>query len=81
MELPAEEMKFGKSLSLADRLGARYAVIVGEDELAAKQFTVKRLADADQKKLTEAELIAYLRKHESHEAGVMTRLGYDDARL
>ena len=43
-------MKFGKSLSLADRLGARYAVILGEDEMAAGQFTVKRLADGEQKK-------------------------------
>jgi histidyl-tRNA synthetase len=60
VEMPAEEMKFGKSLSLADRLGARYAVILGEDELAAKQFTVKRLADGDQKKLSEDDLLAYL---------------------
>jgi histidyl-tRNA synthetase len=58
--LPAAELKFGKSLSLADRLGARYAVILGEEELAAKQFTVKRLADADQRKLSEADLLAYL---------------------
>jgi histidyl-tRNA synthetase len=60
VELPAVEMKFGKSLSLADRLGARYAVILGEEELAAKQFTVKRLADADQRKLSEVDLLAYL---------------------
>ena len=61
VEMPAAEMKFGKSLSLADRLGARYAVILGEAELAAKQFTVKRLADGEQKKLAEAELFEYLR--------------------
>jgi len=60
VELPAQEMKFGKSLSLADRLGARFAVIVGEDEMAAGLFTVKRLADGDQRKLTEAELFTYL---------------------
>ena len=36
VELPAVEMKFGKALSLADRLGARYAVILGEEELAAR---------------------------------------------
>ena len=60
VELPAQEMKFGKSLSLADRLGARFAVILGEDELAAGQFTVKRLADGDQRKLTEAQLLEYL---------------------
>jgi len=60
VELPAVEMKFGKSLNLADRLGARYAVILGEEELAAKQFTVKRLADGDQKKLSESDLLTYL---------------------
>jgi histidyl-tRNA synthetase len=60
VELPAQEMKFGKSLSLADRLGARFAVILGEDEMAAGQFTVKRLADGDQKKLSQAELLEYL---------------------
>ena len=60
VELPAVEMKFGKSLNLADRLGARYAVILGDDELAAKQFTVKRLADGDQKKLSETDLLTYL---------------------
>jgi histidyl-tRNA synthetase len=62
VELPAQEMKFGKSLNLADRLGARFAVILGEDELAAKQFTVKRLADGEQKKLAEADLLEYLTK-------------------
>jgi histidyl-tRNA synthetase len=62
VELPAQEMKFGKSLNLADRLGARFAVILGEDELAAAQFTVKRLADGDQRKLSEAELLEYLTK-------------------
>jgi len=62
VELPAQEMKFGKSLNLADRLGARFAVILGEDELAAAQFTVKRLADGDQRKLSEPELLEYLTK-------------------
>ena len=62
VELPAQKMKFGKSLNLADRLGARFAVILGEDELAAGQFTVKRLADGEQKKLAEADLLEYLTK-------------------
>jgi histidyl-tRNA synthetase len=60
VELPPVEMKFGKSLNLADRLGAKYAVIVGEEELASGQFTVKRLADGDQKKLSESDLLTYL---------------------
>jgi histidyl-tRNA synthetase len=61
VELPATEMKFGKSLSLADRLKARHAVILGEDEIAAGVFTVKRLADGTQQKFTEGELFSYLR--------------------
>jgi histidyl-tRNA synthetase len=60
VELPPEEMKFKKSLGLADKLGARYAVIIGEDEVASRTFTLKRLADGDQKKIAEAELLEYL---------------------
>jgi histidyl-tRNA synthetase len=61
VELPAVEMKFGKSLGLADRLKSRHAVIVGDDELAAGVVTVKRLSDGTQQKLAEAELFSYLR--------------------
>jgi histidyl-tRNA synthetase len=60
VELPGEEMKFKKSLNLADKLGARYALIVGSDEVASGTYTLKRLADADQKKLSEYELLEYL---------------------
>jgi histidyl-tRNA synthetase len=60
VELPPEEMKFKKSLGLADKLGARYALILGEDEIANGTYTLKRLADADQKKFGEYELLEYL---------------------
>jgi histidyl-tRNA synthetase len=60
VELPGEEMKFRKSLNLADKLGARYALIIGSDEVASGTFTLKKLADADQKKLSEYELLEYL---------------------
>jgi histidyl-tRNA synthetase len=60
VEMPPEEMKFKKSLGLADKLGARYALIIGEDEVASGIFTLKRLADGDQKKLAEGELLEYL---------------------
>ncbi|MGB8799939.1 MAG: histidine--tRNA ligase [Candidatus Acidiferrales bacterium] len=60
IELPGEEMKFKKSLNLADKLGARYALIIGSDEVATGKYTLKRLADADQKKLSEYELLEYL---------------------
>jgi len=60
VELPPEEMKFKKSLGLADKLGARYALIIGEDDVASGTFTLKRLADAEQKKLSENDLLEYL---------------------
>jgi histidyl-tRNA synthetase len=61
VELPAEEMKLKKSLGLADKLGARYAVLLGENELASGQLILRRLADGEQKMLTEAELVEHLK--------------------
>jgi len=60
VELPAVEMKFGKALGLADRLKARHALILGDDELTAGVVAVKRLSDGTQQKLAEPELFSYL---------------------
>src|SRR5277367_249700 len=60
VELPPEAMKFKKSLGLADKLGARYALIIGEDEVASGSYTLKRLADGEQKKFNEDDLLEYL---------------------
>ncbi|HEX5424624.1 MAG TPA: histidine--tRNA ligase [Candidatus Acidoferrales bacterium] len=60
VELPAEEMKFKKSLGLADKLGARYALIIGEDEVASQTYSLKNLADGKQEKLGESALLEYL---------------------
>ncbi len=61
VELPPKEMKFGRALERADRIGARYVLILGEDEMASKQVTVKRLADGVQEKMAEAALLGYLK--------------------
>ena len=61
VELPPEEFKFKKALGLADKLGARYAIIIGENEIAAGKFTLKRLADAVQTSVTEVELMEALK--------------------
>ena len=42
VELPPAELKFGKALSHADKLAARYALILGENEIAGGQWTRKR---------------------------------------
>jgi histidyl-tRNA synthetase len=57
VELPPEEFKFKKALGLADKLGAKYAILIGENEMAAGKFTLKRLADAVQTSVSEDELL------------------------
>jgi histidyl-tRNA synthetase len=61
VELPPTEQKFGKALGQADKLGSRYALILGEDEVASGQWTLKTLADGTQAKFSEAELLEFLR--------------------
>ena len=65
VELPPVEQKFGKALGQADKLGARYALILGEDEVASGQWTLKTLADGTQGKHSEAGLMEFLRKQKS----------------
>jgi histidyl-tRNA synthetase len=60
VELPPEEMKLKKSLGLADKLGARYALIIGDEEVASGAYALKRLADGEQKKFSENDLLEYL---------------------
>jgi histidyl-tRNA synthetase len=62
VELPPVEQKFGKALGQADKIGAKYALILGEDEIASGQWTLKTLADGTQRKLTRVELLEFLRK-------------------
>ncbi len=61
VEIPAEESKLKKALSLAERLGARFAIIVGDQEVAAGAYAVKRLADGEQRKLAESDVAGFLR--------------------
>ena len=62
VELPPEEMKFRKALERADKMGARYVLIIGEDEVASDMLTVKRLADGKQEKMAEGALLGYIKR-------------------
>jgi histidyl-tRNA synthetase len=62
VELPPTEQKFGKALGHADKLGAKYALILGDNEVSEGLWTLKTLADGSQQKLTEPDLLAFLRK-------------------
>ena len=60
---------FKSQMKKADRSGARYALILGEDEVAAGQVTVKPLREQhEQQQLNENEVAEWLaaRLHEGH---------------
>ena len=48
---------FKSQMKKADASGARYAVIIGEDELASNAFTVKNLEDGTQAKMSKEALV------------------------
>jgi len=63
VELPPVEQKFGKALGQADKLGAKHALILGDNEVAEGLWTLKTLADGSQEKYTESDLLEHLKKH------------------
>ena len=63
VELPPVEQKFGKALGQADKLGAKYALILGDNEVSEGLWTLKTLADGSQAKFTEPDLLEHLKKH------------------
>jgi histidyl-tRNA synthetase len=63
VELPPVEQKFGKALGQADKLGAKHALILGDNEVAEGLWTLKTLADGSQEKYTESDLLENLKKH------------------
>jgi histidyl-tRNA synthetase len=60
VELPPTESKFGKALERADKLGSRYALILGDNEVSEGSWTLKTLADGTQQKFTAPELLEFL---------------------
>ena len=61
VELPPVEQKFGKALGQADKLGARYALILGDEEIATGQWTVKTLASGEQRTVTAEDIVKFFR--------------------
>ena len=65
VELPPVEQKFGKALGQADKLGAKYALILGDNEVSEGLWTLKTLADGSQAKFTEPDLLEHLRRQKA----------------
>jgi histidyl-tRNA synthetase len=59
--LPLVERPMGAQLRRADKMGARFALFVGKDELAAGRFGLKDLGTGEQVTVREADVVAQVR--------------------
>ena len=60
VELPPEALKLRRALELASKQKARFALIVGEDEIRQGRYPLRDLARGEQRELSKAELLAEL---------------------
>ena len=61
-DLSAPSRGVGNHLKRASKLGARLAVIIGEDELQAGEVTLKDMAGGEQRRVKVAEVVAEVKK-------------------
>jgi histidyl-tRNA synthetase len=61
IELGDDSFRLKKSFEAADKAGAKYIVIVGENEIKADSFTLKNLASGEQVSVPRSELAAKIR--------------------
>ena len=60
VQLYSEPKKFKAKLTYADRLGVPFAVLLGEDEIAAGTWTVKNMLTGQQQTLPQDEAVALI---------------------
>ena len=58
VELGDENFRLKKSLETASKMGAKYALIAGENELSTGVFALKNLATGEQKPVPRTDLAA-----------------------
>ena len=56
------EKKFKNQVEYADKIGARFSLIIGEDEVKSKEISVKNMATGKQEKMSLANAIKLLKK-------------------
>jgi histidyl-tRNA synthetase len=49
-------MKIKRAMEIANKVGARYAVILGDNEIAAGVYTLKNMLSTEQRQVTREEL-------------------------
>ena len=54
------EGKLKRAMELANKLGARFTLIVGDNEIAAGRYALKNMSTGEQENLTQDEIAAKL---------------------
>jgi histidyl-tRNA synthetase len=54
--------KLKRALEVANKLGARFALIVGDNEIAAGSYQLKNMTTGDQRQVTQAEIVEVVRE-------------------
>ncbi|HVZ16562.1 MAG TPA: His/Gly/Thr/Pro-type tRNA ligase C-terminal domain-containing protein, partial [Terriglobales bacterium] len=62
IELGDETFRLKKSLETASKIGARFAIILGENEANSGQFAVKNLEKGEQVTLSRTDLVQHLQQ-------------------
>ena len=65
----APEGRLKRSLELANKLGARYALIVGGDEMAAGAYSLKEMGGGEQRAIKRAEIAGAILQSENNQTG------------
>jgi len=60
------EGRLKSQMRLANKLGAKHVLILGDDELAREKYSIKRLEDSQQWEVTLPELESYLQSRTQH---------------
>ena len=62
VQMYGEQKKFKQKMAYADRLGVPFAVLLGEDEIAAGKCSVKNMRTGEQITVTPAEAAAHIKQ-------------------
>ncbi|MBR1456576.1 MAG: histidine--tRNA ligase [Oscillospiraceae bacterium] len=60
-QLYGEQRKFKAKMNYADKIGVPFAVLVGEDEIAAGELSVKDMRSGEQQRMRPEDAAAYIR--------------------
>ncbi len=62
VEIDYDPMKIKKAMGVANKLQARFAIIIGEGELASGKYQVKDMASGEQQELEPGAIAAYVKE-------------------